>query len=88
MEFIADQQIENAVNFEELTAESRSAFQGDLTVPMRHHHDYANRQEGQGSTLLLMPAWEAEKDLGVKLVTVSPNNGKFNLPAVQGIYIS
>ena len=52
MEFIADQQIENAVNFEELTAESRSAFQGDLTVPMRHHHDYANRQEGQGSTLL------------------------------------
>ena len=87
MKFITGEEISKALKFEELIAELRSAFQESVTAPMRHHHDYANPQEEIDSTLLLMPAWEAGKDLGVKLVTVSPNNGKFNLPAVQGIYI-
>ena len=34
-----------------------------------------------------MPAWESGKSVGVKLVTVSPENGKKDLPAIQGIYI-
>ena len=85
MKFITGEEISKALKFEELIAELRSAFQGNVTAPLRHHHDYANPQEEIDSTLLLMPAWEAGKDLGVKLVTVSPNNGKFNLPAVQGI---
>jgi ornithine cyclodeaminase/alanine dehydrogenase-like protein (mu-crystallin family) len=56
-------------------------------VPPRHHHDLKNPKEGVDSTLLLMPAWEESEDLGVKIVTVSPNNAKHNLPAINGIYL-
>jgi ornithine cyclodeaminase len=34
-----------------------------------------------------MPAWDPGKDLGVKIITVSPENGKYNLPSIQGTYI-
>ena len=46
-----------------------------------------NPEIGQDSTMLLMPAWHPSKDAGVKIVTVSPENGKFNLPSIQGTYI-
>ena len=87
MKYVDKKEIEEALDFNELVTELKDAFRADFTVPMRHHHDYANPTEGADSTLLLMPAWEAGQDLGVKLVTVSPNNGKYDLPAIQGIYI-
>jgi ornithine cyclodeaminase len=34
-----------------------------------------------------MPAWKPGKQAGVKIATVSPKNGQFNLPAIQGTYI-
>jgi len=34
-----------------------------------------------------MPAWEAGQYLGVKVVTVAPNNAKYNLPSIHGMYI-
>jgi len=52
-----------------------------------HHYNYKNPPEKEDSTLLIMPAWNPGKDLGVKLVTVSPENGKYNLPSIQGTYI-
>ena len=55
--------------------------------PVRHHHQYQGTTGNNPSTLLLMPCWEDTKKLGVKLVTVSPENSKQNLPAVQGLYI-
>ena len=33
-----------------------------------------------------MPAWSNEEYVGVKVVTVSPYNGQFNLPGIQGVY--
>ena len=59
----------------------------EILVPMRHHHDFPNPELGMESTLLLMPAWNPGKDAGVKIATVSPMNGKFHLPAIQGIYL-
>ncbi|WNH11869.1 ornithine cyclodeaminase family protein [Thalassobellus suaedae] len=59
----------------------------DIEVPMRHHHDFSNPKEEKDSTLLLMPAFNPGNDLGVKIATVSPNNGIYNLPAIQGMYI-
>lgn len=58
-----------------------------VQTPMRHHHDYPNPREGTDSTLLLMPAWDAGKDLGVKIVSVNPKNSKYDLPSIQGTYI-
>jgi ornithine cyclodeaminase/alanine dehydrogenase-like protein (mu-crystallin family) len=85
---IDDQYINENTQFTELISEIKSAFQSsNIEVPMRHHHDFSNPKEGIDSTLLLMPAWSPSKVAGVKIVTVSPNNGKFNLPSIQGTYI-
>lgn len=54
----------------------------DIHTPLRHHHDY-----GPNQTLLLMPSWQKEKDLGLKLVSVNPNNQEMKLPSIHGIYV-
>jgi ornithine cyclodeaminase len=80
--------IENNTDFSELISMLRMGFaSNDISVPMRHHHDFQNPEVGPDSTLLVMPAWNPSKDLGVKLVTVSPENGQFDLPSIQGTYI-
>lgn len=80
--------MESHTDFNELIELIRQGFSdGSIHTPMRHHHDYANPEEAIDSTLLLMPSWDQGKDLGVKMVTVSPNNGKYQLPSIQGIYV-
>jgi len=86
--FINDNFIEKNTNFIDLIEVLKTAFaQSSIEVPMRHHHDFDNPKEDKSSTLLLMPAWNPGKVSGVKIVTVSPNNGKYNLPAIHGTYI-
>ena len=80
--------IEQNTNFSNLVNALRAAFSNKETmVPMRHHHDFPNPEVEEDSTLLLMPAWKPGKQAGVKIATVSPKNGQFNLPAIQGTYI-
>ncbi len=59
----------------------------EIIVPMRHHHDFPNPQANVDSTLLLMPAWNPGREAGVKIITTSPENGKYGLPSVQGTYV-
>jgi alanine dehydrogenase len=66
-------------------------FRTGCEMPPRHHHILAE-PAGAGSanaTLLLMPAWTrgAESRLGIKLVTVFPDNGKRGLPSIYGQYL-
>ena len=68
-----------------------ATFRAGCEMPPRHHHTVAE-PAGPGSadaTLLLMPAWTrgAQSRLGVKLVTVFPDNGKRGLPAIYGQYL-
>lgn len=80
--------IEKSTNFPDLINALRTAFSAqDTLVPMRHPHDFPNPEVQEDSTLLLMPAWKPGKQAGVKIATVSPKNGQFNLPAIQGTYI-
>jgi len=86
--FIDESFVEEHTNFIELGENLRQAFaSGQIVTPQRHHHDFQNPKEGIDSTLLLMPAWDTGIDLGVKIVSVSPNNGKYNLPSIQGTYL-
>jgi len=86
--FIPDSFIEQKCKFNKLIDYLKNGFSTrTIQVPMRHHHDYPNPPEDKDSTLLLMPAFNPGIDAGVKIVTVSPNNGKYNLPAIQGTYI-
>ncbi|RUA11847.1 MAG: ornithine cyclodeaminase family protein [Flavobacteriia bacterium] len=85
---IDSNQIQAYTNYPDLIAEIKIGFSSsDTVVPLRHHHQYSNPEELIDSTLLIMPAWNPGKELGVKIVTVSPNNGKYNLPSIQGAYL-
>ncbi|MCK5442494.1 MAG: ornithine cyclodeaminase family protein [Maribacter sp.] len=85
---IDDTFINGNTSFPELISKLKDGFASrDIIVPMRHHHDFPNPQVGLDSTLLLMPAWNTGKEAGVKIVTVSPENSRFELPSIQGVYI-
>ena len=86
MPFITKDQLEKNLDYKSLIDSLKKAFQENFVVPKRHHHNFENPKEGIDSTLLLMPAWQTGKYLGVKVVTISPQNGKYNLPAIHGIY--
>lgn len=85
---ISDGFINEHTDFPELIAALKAGFGSKkISVPQRHHHDFPNPETGVDSTLLLMPAWHPGKDAGVKIATVSPENSRFDLPAIQAIYI-
>lgn len=86
MQYFTAEQLQATLDFPSLIEALRIAFQADYQVPLRHHHNYKNTTATQDSTLLLMPAWEEGGYLGVKLVTVSPENSQYRLPSIQGIY--
>lgn len=80
------EEIANFLDYPNLITQLEKAFCADYIVPMRSHYNFQNPKEGRESTLLLMPAWEAGKYVGVKLIIVAPNNGKYKLPSIQGTY--
>jgi ornithine cyclodeaminase len=84
--FISAAAIDQTLTYPALVDALRHAFAADWTVPVRHHHAVPIPGEAD-QTLLLMPAWEGGKSVGIKIVTITPGNGARNLPAVQGIYL-
>ncbi len=80
--------INQNTNFPNLIRALRNAFAtNNIIVPMRHHHDFPNAHSEQPTTVLLMPAWNPNGNSGVKIITVSPDNYQYNLPAIQGSYL-
>lgn len=80
--------IETNTSFPELIRVLKSTFSNKtVIVPNRYHHNFPNPKVDKDSTLLIMPAWAPSKDAGVKVVTVSPMNGTFDLPSIQGSYL-
>lgn len=75
-----------ALDFPSLVEALREAFRGDIEVPVRHHHTM-KRAEEPDATLLLMPAWQGERYVGIKIVTVTPGNSSRSLPAILGVYL-
>ncbi|MDP3240839.1 MAG: ornithine cyclodeaminase family protein, partial [Reyranella sp.] len=66
-------------------------FRAGCEMPVRHHHPI-REPLGPGSVdamLLLMPAWTtgASGRVGVKVVTVFPDNGRRSLPSIYGQYL-
>ena len=87
MKHIESKELERVLSYDKLIPKIKEAFAQNYSIPMRHHHQYPNPKEGMESTLLLMPAWDGGENLGVKIVNVSPNNGKHGLPSIQGLYL-
>jgi ornithine cyclodeaminase len=89
MRVVTAEEIDRALDFPALIDALADAFGGDVVVPVRHHHEV--ERPGAHGTLLLMPAWTgaaaSNGSLGVKIVTVFPENGARGLPSVLGTYL-
>jgi ornithine cyclodeaminase/alanine dehydrogenase-like protein (mu-crystallin family) len=86
--FIDNTFMESNTDFKVLIKFLDQSFSNPVVqTPLRHHHDYSNPKENEDSTLLLMPAWDPGIDIGVKIITVNPNNSKYELPSIQGTYV-
>jgi ornithine cyclodeaminase/alanine dehydrogenase-like protein (mu-crystallin family) len=82
--FFSSEQIQQALPFTTLISAMRTAFQDTAQAPRRHVHPLSDTGS---STLLLMPVWQANAHLGIKLVTVVPENQARQLPTVQALFI-
>lgn len=85
--------VDRALDFRGLVETLREAFRAGAVQPVRHHHT-VERPDGAATTLLLMPAWTdfaaGTSDggyIGVKIVTVTPDNNAVGKPAVMGVYL-
>ncbi len=87
MKFFDPHQVDNALDRNRLIENLKTAFAGQVEVPQRQHLtvDLPNHQ--LRNILLIMPAWESERFLGVKIVSIAPENAKFELPAILGSYL-
>jgi len=89
MRVVTSAEIDRVLAFPALIEALAEAFRGDMVAPVRHHHEI--ERPGAHGTLLLMPSWTgpAMQDgfLGVKVVTVFPENGAKSLPSVMGSYL-
>ena len=88
MQIISGDEIHRLLDFPSLIDALRAMFRDGCEAPTRHHHRVAAATaEGAPGTLLLMPAWQAGGALGIKIVTVFPDNARRSLPAVYGTYV-
>ncbi|WP_286829631.1 MULTISPECIES: ornithine cyclodeaminase family protein [Kordiimonas] len=78
--------VAQATPFPALVDALEAAFRKPPETPRRHHYDVDKNNPGR-MTLLNMPAWEADRYMGVKLVSVAPENTARGLPTVSGFYL-
>ncbi|PZO82371.1 MAG: ornithine cyclodeaminase family protein [Mesorhizobium amorphae] len=88
---VSAEEVDRSLSFERLVEVLREAFREGAVQPVRHHHTI-ERVGAAPTTLLLMPAWNdfsrnPQGYAGVKIVSVSPDNGAKDLPAVMGVYL-
>ncbi len=94
MKFIDAATIGAALSYPKLVDVLDEAFRKGAIAPPRHHHT-VKLQDRPDATFLLMPAWTSSAAgaetagpyMGVKSVTVFPDNGRLGKPAIYGVYL-
>ncbi len=76
-------EVHAALGYPELIEALRAAFAAGAEAPVRSSYPVTPA----GDRLLLMPAWRAGEDIGVKLVTVFPGNRQRGLASVSALYV-
>ena len=80
MRFINADELRRLVSMADAVEALEAAFlRADIEAPQRARH------ETSAGDLLVMPAWNPDA-LGVKLVTVNPQNAQWKLPSIHGTY--
>ena len=88
MRILSAEEVDAALDDVALIDRLDALFRAGCEMPTRHHHPI-HAPLGVGSAdamLLLMPAWTPGR-VGVKVVTVFPDNGKRALPSIYGQYL-
>lgn len=80
--FIDADRVRHSLPYAALIEALREAFREPAFAPQRHAHALPGE-----SSLLLMPAWQPDAEIGVKLVTVTPENRERALPTVHALYV-
>ena len=75
-----------ALTYPALIERLRETFLEGGEVPLRQHYGIAN-PDGAPGTLLVMPAWQSGGHIGIKMVSVYPDNPRQGLPSVIGAYM-
>ncbi len=79
--------VDRALPYAALIEALREIFAEGVEAPVRHHHEIP-RAGKDPATLLLMPAWRPDREIGVKLLTIFPGNEEATgLPSVQAVYL-
>jgi ornithine cyclodeaminase len=90
MRLVSAEDVNNALDDKALVEALREMFRSGCEVPLRHHHNIPTPDAADG-TLLLMPAWQINGQgggqIGIKLVTVFPDNGRVGLASILGQYL-
>ena len=77
--------VASSLQYEILIEALRKAFSSKITAPERVQHTIKNKN-GSDATLLLMPAWKIGEHIGIKIVSVFPENTTNNINAVHANY--
>lgn len=89
MRVVSASEVDSALTFPTMIEALAEAFSSDIVTPVRHHHEIERKDAT--ATLLLMPAWTgaavADGFVGVKVVSVFPDNGEKGLPSILGTYL-
>ena len=62
--------VEAALDYPALVEKLRQAFRSDIATPLRHHHTVPTHGDND-ATLLLMPAWQTGRHIGVKIASAT-----------------
>ena len=86
MRMMTAEELADLLDYPSLIDAIDEMFREGCETPLRHVHDLA-LPGGSSGALLLMPAWREGGIIGIKIVTVVPDNGTRGLPAVQAVYL-
>ena len=96
MKILSAAEVDAALDDLTLISRLEALFRAGCEMPLRHHHPI-EAPLGPGSVdamLLLMPAWtraslapDVAPRIGVKIVTVFPDNDRRALPSIHGQYL-
>ncbi|OAU95170.1 MULTISPECIES: ornithine cyclodeaminase family protein [Moraxella] len=87
MQFYNTDQTIKALPAEQLIAAIEHLFIQGCDVPLRHNHAIQNGNNEEVGRFLIMPAWQPGRRLGLKTVSIFPNNNQQGLAGLHSVYI-
>lgn len=83
LQFYDQAAVAAALPYPALIAALASGLQQPIASPLRSHFE----PNQDASTVLIMPAWRAHQQMGVKLVSIWPGNAAHGQSAVSAVYV-